>query len=63
MTEDDKLKRGPEVITCPTCKQPSVRQGAQDFCDVYVCENNHLTRIKVGANRDEKLDSAGSGTT
>lgn len=27
-----------EYIICPTCGQKATRVGAQDRCDVYVCE-------------------------
>jgi hypothetical protein len=44
-----------EHIACPTCTKPTkaTRVGAQDYCDVYVCKNEHITRIKVGAPRKE----------
>jgi hypothetical protein len=45
------LIKAPEHIVCPVCAKMSTRVGAQDYCDVYVCEDKHLTRIKVGAKR------------
>lgn len=48
--QDDGLKRGSERIVCPTCSEKSLRVGAQDECDVYLCEQGHVTRVKVGAS-------------
>jgi hypothetical protein len=54
-------------IVCPICGNKSTRVGAQDYCDVYVCEidSTHLTRIKVGAVRTEwnELASVNNGPT
>lgn len=52
---DDLLTRGTETIECPNCSKPSPakRVGAQDYCDIYVCNDEHLTRIKIGAARKE----------
>lgn len=52
---DDLLTRGAEYIECPQCSKPtpSQRMGAQDYCDVYICKDGHLTRIKIGATRKE----------
>jgi len=53
------------IIECPKCSNPSIRAGAQDYCDVYVCRDGHLTRIKVGATRKEwdELAARNSGPT
>lgn len=51
--------RGAEHIVCPTCKKKATRVGAQDYCDVYVCEDKHLTRIKIGSKREVWVDSQG----
>lgn len=50
---DDKLKRGVEFIICPSCKMKSQRIGAEHGMDIYKCESNHLTRIKVGYPREQ----------
>jgi len=42
-----------QEIKCPTCQKKATRVGAQDACDVYVCEEQHITRIKVDAPRNE----------
>jgi hypothetical protein len=42
-----------EYIVCPTCSKKATRAGAQDACDVYVCEEQHITRIRVGFPRNE----------
>lgn len=56
MTSHSELIRSAEHIICPTCKEKSTRVGAQDYCDVYVCDNEHLTRIRVGAKRKIWVD-------
>jgi len=55
----DLYKKGPPKIKCPECSQVANRVGAQDACDVYVCPDNHLTRVKVGTRKYE-LDTEGS---
>lgn len=52
----------PSEIYCPTCNGKATRVGAQDYCDVYVCAEKHLTRIKVGAPR-KVWDELGSGSS
>lgn len=49
--ESHQLIKGAECIVCPRCGDKSTRQGAQDYCDVYLCNNKHLTRIKIGQPR------------
>lgn len=41
------------VIECPVCTKPtpSTRVGTQDSADIYVCKEQHLTRIRIGAPR------------
>ncbi len=53
MNEYDKLTRGAEFIHCKICNKKAKRIGTQDYCDVYVCEDAHGFRIKVGAPRKE----------
>lgn len=57
-------EKAPEHIFCPDCEGKSTRVGAQDSCDVYVCESDtsHLTRIKVGAPR-KVWNELGSGSS
>lgn len=55
----ENLKRGAPRIKCPDCDKVAERVGAQDACDVYVCPNDHLTRVKVGTRKYE-LDTEGS---
>ena len=52
MKSHSELIRPTEHIVCPTCKEKSTHVGTQDYCDVYVCKQQHLTRIKVGAKRE-----------
>lgn len=56
---EKELKRGAPRIKCPDCSLVGIRTGAQDNCDVYVCPNGHLTRVKVGTRKYE-LDTEGS---
>lgn len=53
MTSPSEPIRGAEFIVCSTCSERATRVGAQDSCDVYVCEQQHITRVKVGAPRTE----------
>lgn len=48
---ETELIRGEQYIVCPICSDRAERVGAQDDCDVYVCEQKHLTRIKIGSSR------------
>lgn len=57
MQEDDKLIRGVPSIVCPDCRNRSNRVGAQDDCDHYVCEEGHLTRVRILAPREEWKDA------
>lgn len=47
--------RGAPRIVCPRCTKPTVaeRAGAQDGCDIYVCKNEHITKVKLSAPRTE----------
>ena len=54
MNKEKELKRGTPIIKCPQCDLVAGRVGAQDYCDVYVCDNKHVTRVKVGTNQDAK---------
>jgi hypothetical protein len=38
----------PTTATCRTCQQPADRVGAQDGLNVYVCADQHITRIPIG---------------
>ena len=53
MTSHSDLIIGTEFIVCPVCNKKSTRVGTQDYCDIYVCEEQHLTRIKINALRKE----------
>ena len=57
INEKDPIS-GPEFIECPECGLVAKRVGAQDGCDVYVCDHipNHLTRKKVGWHKTNELD-------
>jgi hypothetical protein len=46
-----------EFVPCEQCKKKSKRVGAQDSHDVYVCNDWHITRYKVGATRPEWKES------
>lgn len=35
------------------CGKKAVRAGAQDGCDIYVCEDRHITRIRLDEPRKE----------
>jgi hypothetical protein len=48
--------RVPGTAAPDPCNLPSVRVGTQDECDVYVCPRQHITRIRVGAPREEYHD-------
>lgn len=41
-------KNSVTAIICNHCGLKADRQGAQDNCDVYKCENQHITRLLVG---------------
>jgi hypothetical protein len=42
-----------EHIVCPVCQSKATRVGAQDACDVYVCDAHHVTRVLINAPRNE----------
>ena len=50
---DIELIRGRKYIICPICNERAERVGAQDYCDVYLCEKQHITRIKISENLKE----------
>lgn len=52
MFKFEELIRGAPKIACPDCGNVAIRQGTQDLCDVYLCPNNHVTRIKLGSPRN-----------
>lgn len=50
----EAVSKSPEAIQCPECKDTitkATREGAQDYCDVYVCPSKHLTRVPVDKPR------------
>lgn len=44
------------AIVCPTCSKKAERVGAQDGCDVYLCIEKHVTRVRLNAERKEWKD-------
>lgn len=48
-------------IVCPDCKKRAERVGAQDGCDVYVCAEKHVTRVRLNWPREEWKDELADG--
>lgn len=43
-----KTTESVKAVACVACGNKAERVGAQDYCDVYVCAYDHITRFVVG---------------